>query len=46
MANFEFENFKTQLWLSNSPDVVPKIFISVENCSEKIFSLKNQKSEN
>ena len=45
MNKFDFVSFKTQFWLSNSPDVVPIVFISVEKCLGKILSLKNEKSE-
>ena len=42
---FEFESFKTKFCLSNSPDVVPIVFISVEKNLEKNLSLKNKKSK-
>ena len=44
-TKFEFESFETQFCFSNSPDVVPIVFIFVEKSSEKILRLKNEKSE-
>ena len=44
-TKFEFESFETQFCFSNSPNVVPIIFFSVEKSSEKNLRLKNEKSE-
>ena len=41
----EFQIFKTWFFFHNSPVGVPIAFISLDKCSGKILSLKNEKSE-